>query len=84
MKYEIILYWSDDDNAYIAEIPELPGCMADGPTAKEALRNVELIAAEWVETAMDLGRELPTPKGRLKYLLALLDRGDSTLRSLHW
>jgi predicted RNase H-like HicB family nuclease len=67
MKYEIILYWSDADNAYIAEVPELAGCMADGPTAKEALHNVEIIAAEWIETAEQLGREIPTPKGRLKY-----------------
>lgn len=67
MKYEIILYWSEDDNAYIAEVPELSGCMADGPTAAEALCNVELIAQEWIETARDLGRPVPEPKGRLKY-----------------
>lgn len=67
MKYEIILYWSEDDNAFIAEVPELSGCMADGPTAKEALHNVELIAQEWIETAQELGRPLPVPRGRLKY-----------------
>jgi predicted RNase H-like HicB family nuclease len=67
MKYEIILYWSEADNAYIAEVPELAGCMADGPTAKEALHNVEIIAAEWIETAEQLGREIPAPKGRLRY-----------------
>ena len=67
MKYEIILYWSEDDGAYLAEVPELAGCMADGPTAREALRNVELIAQEWIETAMKLGRPVPVPKGRLKY-----------------
>ena len=67
MKYEIILYWSEDDNAYIAEVPELSGCMADGPTAAEALHNVELIAQEWIETARELGRPVPEPKGRLKY-----------------
>ena len=67
MKYEIILFWSDDDNAYIAEVPELAGCMADGKTAKEALANVEIIAKEWIETALELGREIPVPKGRLKY-----------------
>lgn len=67
MKYEIILYWSEDDEAYIAEVPELSGCMADGPTAAEALCNVELIAQEWIETARDLGRPVPEPKGRLKY-----------------
>ena len=65
--YEIILYWSHDDGAYIAEVPELPGCMADGPTAKEALHNVEQIIREWVETARELGREIPVPKGRLMY-----------------
>ena len=67
MKYEIILFWSDDDDAYIAEVPELAGCMADGKTAQEALNNVEVIAEEWIETALELGREIPVPKGRLKY-----------------
>ena len=66
-KYEIILYWSAEDNAYIAEVPELAGCMADGPTAAEALRNVERVIKEWIETALDLGRDIPEPKGRLKY-----------------
>lgn len=67
MKYEIILYWSEEDTAYIAEIPELPGCMADGPTPHQALHNVEQIAAEWIETARELGREIPMPRGRLKF-----------------
>ncbi len=67
MKYEIILYWSEEDGAYIAELPELAGCMADGPTAGEALREVERVAQEWIETARELGREVPTPKGRLRY-----------------
>lgn len=67
MKYEIILYWSEEDGAYIAEVPELAGCMADGPTAKEALQNVEQIAQEWIETAQELGREIPKAKGRLRY-----------------
>lgn len=67
MKYEIILYWSEDDNAYIAEVPELAGCMADGATAKDALHNVEQIITEWIETAQELGREIPEPKGRLRY-----------------
>ena len=67
MKYEVILYWSNEDNAYIAEVPELPVCMADGPTQLDALRNVEAIAKEWIETAQELGREVPQPKGRLKY-----------------
>lgn len=67
MKYEIILYWSEEDGAYIAEMPELAGCMADGPTARDALYNVEQIAQEWIETAQELGREVPEPKGRLRY-----------------
>ena len=67
MKYEVILYWSEEDNAYVAEIPELPGCMADGPTQMDALRNAETIAKEWIETAQQMGREIPQPKGRLKY-----------------
>ena len=67
MKYEIILYRSEDDGAYIAEVPELAGCMADGPTAREALQNVEQIAQEWIETAQELGRPVPEPKGRLRY-----------------
>ena len=67
MKYEIILYWSEDDNAYIAEVPELAGCMADGATAKDALHNVEQIVKEWIETAQELGREIPEPKWRLRY-----------------
>ena len=67
MKYEIILYWSEDDSAYIAEVSELAGCMAEGPTAKDALHNVELIAQECIETARELGRPVPVPKGRLRY-----------------
>ena len=67
MKYETIIYWSEEDNAYIAEIPELAGCMADGLTAMVALHNVERIAQEWIETAQELGRPIPEPKGRLKY-----------------
>ena len=62
-KYEIILYWSADDNAYLAEVPELAGCMADGATAAEALRSVERVMQEWVETALVLGRDIPEPKG---------------------
>ena len=67
MKYEIILFWSSEDSAYVAEVPELSGCMADGATAKEALENVQIIAKEWIETAQELGRNIPQPKGRLKY-----------------
>ena len=66
-KYEIIIYWSQEDNAYVAEVPELPGCMADGNTYQKALGNVEQIIEEWIETATELGRPIPQPKGRLKY-----------------
>ena len=66
-KYEIIIYWSKDDEAYIAEVPELPGCMADGATYQEALANAEVIIEEWIETARGLGRMIPEPKGRLVY-----------------
>ena len=66
-RYEIIMYWSEDDGAYIAEVPELPGCMADGPTYQEALTNAERIIQEWIETAKELGRPIPEPKGRLLY-----------------
>ena len=67
MKYEVIIYWSKDDKAFIAEVPELPGCMADGQTKAEALHNAEQIAAEWIETAKEQGREIPEPKGRLNF-----------------
>jgi predicted RNase H-like HicB family nuclease len=66
-KYEIILYWSDEDQAFIAEVPELAGCVADGPTRQEALANVEIVIAEWIETALDLGRPVPEPRGRLLF-----------------
>lgn len=66
-KYEIIIYWSDEDDAYIAEVPELPGCMADGSTYQEALSNAETIIAEWIEAARELGRSIPEPKGRLVF-----------------
>jgi len=66
-KYEIILYWSDEDQAFIAEIPELSGCAADGATRQEALENAEIVIAEWLETAHELGRQIPAPKGRLLY-----------------
>jgi len=63
-RYEIILYWSNQDQAYIAEVPELPGCAADGPSYQEAIANVEVIIDEWIETAKELGRKVPEPKGR--------------------
>ncbi len=67
IKYELIIYWSEDDQAYIAEAPELPGCAADGATYKEALANVEVVIQEWIETANELGRPIPEPKGRLVF-----------------
>ena len=63
-RYEIILYWSDDDGAYIAEVPELPGCAADGASYAEAIRNAEIVIDEWIETARAVGRPVPDPKGR--------------------
>jgi predicted RNase H-like HicB family nuclease len=66
-KYEIIIFWSSEDDAYVAEVPELPGCMADGNTYQEALNNAEQIIDEWIETATKLGRPIPQPKGRLAY-----------------
>ena len=64
-KYEILIYWSDEDSAYLAEVPELPGCMADGSSYQEALKNAEVIIGEWLETAQDLGRPIPEPRGKL-------------------
>ena len=66
-KYEIIIFWSKGDGAYIAEVPELPGCMADGDTYGQALKNVEIVIREWVETAIELNRPVPEPKGRLLF-----------------
>ena len=66
-KYEIIIYWSDDDSAFIAEVPELAGCMADGATYQDALANVEVIIEQWVATAKEIGRPVPKPRGRLMY-----------------
>jgi predicted RNase H-like HicB family nuclease len=67
LRYEVIIYWSSEDDAFIAEVPELPGCVADGPTPTEALANVEIVAREWIETARDLGRQIPVPRGRLMF-----------------
>jgi predicted RNase H-like HicB family nuclease len=66
-KYEVIIYWSKDDQTFIAEVPELPGCAADGATYQEALAHVETVIQEWIETAKDLGRPIPEPKGRLAF-----------------
>ena len=65
--YEIILYWSDADQAVIAEVPELPGCAADGETYSKALENIQAVIAEWIETARSMGREIPKPRGRLTF-----------------
>ena len=66
-KYERIIYWSEQDQKFIVEVPELAGCMADGSTAIEALENVETVISEWIETAKKIGREIPIPKGKLMY-----------------
>jgi predicted RNase H-like HicB family nuclease len=66
-KYEIIIYWSPEDGSFIAEVPELSGCIADGPSYAEALSNAEIVISEWIETAQKLNRVIPEPKGRLKY-----------------
>ena len=66
-RYEIIIYWSEADEAFIAEVPELPGCAADGKTRKEALANVEIVIQEWIATAKELGRPIPEPRGRLAF-----------------
>jgi predicted RNase H-like HicB family nuclease len=66
-KYERIIYWSEDDQKWLVDVPELSGCMADGATAAEALENAETVISEWLETAEALGREIPMPKGRLMY-----------------
>ena len=66
-RYEVIIYWSAEDEAFIAEVPELLGCVADGPTDEKALANVQVIIAEWIETAKELGRAVPEPRGRLMF-----------------
>ncbi len=67
IKYELIIYWSQEDQAFIVEVPELPGCMADGETYEQAVANVRVVIEEWIETAHEMGREIPEPKGRLMY-----------------
>ena len=66
-KYEMIIYWSQEDGAFVVEVPELPGCMADGRTYQEAVANAEMIIREWIETARELDRPIPSPKGKLMY-----------------
>ena len=65
IRYELIIYWSDMDQSFIVEVPELPGCAADGETYQEAVQNVEAVIQEWIETAQELGRSIPEPTGRL-------------------
>jgi predicted RNase H-like HicB family nuclease len=67
LRYEVIIYWSNDDQAFIAEAPELAGCAADGTSYQEALAAVEVVIREWIETAQDLGRPIPTPRGKLMF-----------------
>lgn len=67
MKYELIIYWSEEDQAFIVEVPELPGCMADGETYQEAVQNVEVVIHQWIATTQELGRSIPEPKGRLLF-----------------
>ena len=66
-RYEIVIYWSKKDDAFIVEVPELPGCSADGPTYQKALANAQIVIREWLDTARLLGRPIPEPKGRLMY-----------------
>jgi predicted RNase H-like HicB family nuclease len=66
-RYEMIIYWSDEDQSFVVEIPELSGCMADGATYREAVTNAEQIIEEWIQTARELGRDIPVPRGRLRY-----------------
>lgn len=67
IKYELIIYWSEADQSFIVEVPELPGCAADGETYQEAVQNAEIAIQEWIETAKELGRSIPEPKGRLLF-----------------
>ena len=67
MRYELIIYWSKEDESFVVEVPELPGCMADGQTYAEAVAHAEIIIDEWIETARKLGRTIPEPRGRLAY-----------------
>ena len=67
IKYEMVIYWSEEDDVYVVEVPELSGCMADGKTYEEAINNTLTVVREWIETANELDREVPTPKGRLIY-----------------
>ncbi len=67
MRYELIIYWSKADKCFIAEVPELPGCMADGATYEKAVASAQVVIQEWIDTARSLGRPIPEPRGRLAY-----------------
>lgn len=67
IKYELIIYWSEVDQVFIVEVPELPGCAADGETYQDAVQNAEVVIQEWIETARELGRPIPEPRGRLLF-----------------
>ena len=67
VKYELIIFWSEEDQCYVVEVPELPGCMADGKTYEKALKNAQIIISEWIETAQKMGRQIPQPRGKLAY-----------------
>jgi predicted RNase H-like HicB family nuclease len=67
MKYELIIYWSEEDKSFVVEVPELPGCAADGKTYMETLENAQIVMQEWIETAEELGRPIPQPRGKLAY-----------------
>jgi predicted RNase H-like HicB family nuclease len=67
MKYELIIYWSEEDQSFVVEVPELPGCAADGETYMEALENAQIVMQEWIDTAQELGRPIPQPRGKLVY-----------------
>lgn len=67
-RYELIIYWSDADQAFVVEVPELPGCMADGATYVEAATNVQQVIDEWISTAQEAGRHLPESRGRLRFV----------------
>jgi predicted RNase H-like HicB family nuclease len=66
-RYKILLQWSDEDSAFIAEVPELPGCMAHGDTQDEALHHAQEAMVAWIEVAQEIGRPIPEPRGRLMY-----------------
>jgi len=67
IKYELIIYWSDEDQSFVVEVPELSGCMADGETYEQAVANAQQVIDEWIKTARELGRPVPEPRGRLMY-----------------